>query len=199
MSPMFHELSLPARQRVAALLITDIVASTATAARIGNLRWADLLDAHDERTRWRVEQFGGEVVDFAGDGVFAMFARPVHALACAEAIQDDMRELRLELRAGVHFGEVEIRRRRVSGLAVHVTERIAALARGGETLASRAARVAVATPDAVFIERGAHTLRGVPGSWQLFCVPSASATANGCPSERPAWPTFNPPHSACAA
>lgn len=197
MRPLPCEPALPARHRVAALLFTDIVNSTAIAAAMGNAAWAELLDEHDGRAYAAVQRFGGIVVDIAGDAVFALFDHPHDAVACAHAIHGAMRDLQLDLRAGVHVGEVGIRGHRVSGLAVHIAERIAALAHGSETLVSGAVRNAIADPGALFIDRGVHTLRGVPDPWHLFAVRTAGASIG--PSERHTWPTSNPPHSAFAA
>jgi class 3 adenylate cyclase len=159
-------------QRVATLLMTDIVSSTRLIARLGDVRWADLLEHHNEQARADVERFGGRIVDFAGDRVFAVFQSTQCAIEAATAIHDAMRTLGLDVRAGVHTGEVEIREDQVIGLAVHVAARIAACARPGETLVSRRVKDLLDDSDDQLSERGVYTLKGVPNRWQLFSVRS---------------------------
>ena len=197
MRPLPCDPCVPALHRVAALLFTDIVNSTAIAARMGNAAWAELLEEHDGRVQQAVQRYGGEVVDIAGDAVFALFDAPMRAVPCAQAIHLALRDLQLDVRAGIHIGEVRIRGHRVTGLAVHIAERIAALAEGRETLVSGAVRNAAGAGATVFVERGVHTLRGVPDRWHLFAV-RAGAACRTYP-ERLSWPTSHPPHSAFAA
>lgn len=156
--------------RVATVLITDIVDSTRTAARLGDERWADLLERHNQQARAGVEEHAGHLVDTAGDRVFAVFASPESAIACATGIHRRMRELQLGVRAGVHLGEVAVREDQFMGLAVHIAARIAALARSGETLVSRPVKDWLGDRAIDFCERGVHTLKGVPDQWELFAI-----------------------------
>jgi class 3 adenylate cyclase len=174
-------------QQVATLLMTDIVDSTSTAAALGVERWADLLELHNKVASTGVDQHGGRVVDFAGDRLFAVFQAPEPAIACATALHALMRHLGLEVRAGVHVGEVAIRAEQVMGVAVHIAARIAAVASPGETLVSRTVKDLLAEAEADLCERGIYTLKGVPDQWKLFAVarteqPARSGDACAAPS-----------------
>lgn len=160
------------RPRIATLLMTDIVGSTSLIARLGDVRWADLLEQHNRQARAGVELFGGRIVDFAGDRVFAVFHSAESAVASATAMHALMRALRLNVRAGVHAGEVEVREEQVIGLAVHIAARIAACARQGETLVSQPVRDRLDGSDVHLSERGVYRLKGVPDRWPLFSVGS---------------------------
>jgi class 3 adenylate cyclase len=153
-----------------AVLFTDIVGSTDVAARLGDRAWGDLLERHHRLVRERLDRFGGLEIDTAGDGFFASFERSGPAIACALAITDDVRELGLEVRAGVHTGECELVAGRPSGIAVVIGARVAALAGTGEVLATRTVKDLVAGAGIAFEERGPHELKGVPGQWELFRV-----------------------------
>lgn len=155
---------------LATMLFTDIVGSTERATEIGDLRWRELLERHYELVRRQLERFQGEEVDTAGDGFLATFDGPARAIRCAQAIRDQARELDLEIRAGVHTGEVERAGRDVRGIAVHTGARVAARAGAGEILASSTVRDLVAGSGIVFEERGSHSLKGIPGQWSLFAV-----------------------------
>ncbi|MBA3764488.1 MAG: adenylate/guanylate cyclase domain-containing protein [Actinobacteria bacterium] len=155
---------------LAAIMFTDIVDSTATAAREGDRTWRDLLDRHDALVIRTLERFGGRKVTTTGDGVLATFDGPARAVQCATAICDGVTGLGLRARAGVHVGEVELRGDDIGGLGVHIAARIAATAGPGEVLVSRTVTDLVAGSGIRFQEHGAHELRGVPGPWPLFSV-----------------------------
>lgn len=155
---------------LATMLFTDIVGSTERATEIGDHRWRELLERHHELVRRQLERFQGEEVDTAGDGFLATFDGPARAIRCGQAIRDQARELDLEIRAGVHTGEVERAGRDVRGIAVHIGARVAAMAGAGEILASGTVRDLVAGSGIVFEERGSHSLKGVPGQWALYAV-----------------------------
>jgi class 3 adenylate cyclase len=155
---------------LATMLFTDIVGSTERATEIGDHRWRELLERHHELVRRQLERYQGEEVDTAGDGFLATFDGPARAIRCGQAIRDQARELDLEIRAGVHTGEVERAGRDVRGIAVHIGARVAARAGAGEILASSTVRDLVAGSGIVFEDRGSHSLKGVPGEWGLYAV-----------------------------
>jgi class 3 adenylate cyclase len=155
---------------LATVLFTDIVDSTRRAADTGDRRWRELLDAHDEIGSREVERFRGRAVKSLGDGMLAVFDGPARGVHCAEAIRDAVTELGIEIRAGLHVGECELRGDDVGGLAVHIGARVAGLARPGEILVSRTVRDLVAGSGLSFAERGEHELKGVPERWPLYAV-----------------------------
>jgi class 3 adenylate cyclase len=163
----------PPDRLLATILFTDIVGSTQRAGELGDRRWHKLLDEHNMRVRELLSRFEGRELDSAGDGFFASFEGPGVAVRCACAIVRSMRELDLEIRAGVHTGECERIGEKLGGLAVHVGARIAALASGGEVLASRTVRDLVVGSGLKFTDRGSHRLRGIDEPWQLFAVDDA--------------------------
>ena len=148
------------------LLFTDVVGSTAVAARLGNTRWRELLSRHFESARAQLERYRGREVDTTGDGLLATFAAPAPALHCAGAILAAARAEGLQIRAGVHVGEVETVGNDVRGVAVHEAARIMGEAAGDEILVSETARL-FAGPDLTFEDRGVHTLKGLQGEWRL--------------------------------
>jgi len=159
----------PSADRVlATVLFTDVVGSTDRAAELGDRAWRELLGRHDALVEREVGRHGGLVVDTAGDGVFARFDGPARAVRAAGAIVDGVRALGLEVRAGVHTGEVELVGDGVSGIAVHVGARIGALAGPGEVLVSSTVKDLVAGSGLAFAERGPTELRGVPGTWTIY-------------------------------
>ena len=161
----------PVPDRVlATVLFTDIVGSTQRAVELGDRRWRDLLEAHNEAVRAQLERFRGEEVDTAGDGFLATFDGPARAVRAACAIQESVRRLGLELRAGLHTGECELANGKVRGIAVHTGARVAALAEPGEVLVSSTVRDLVAGSGIAFEERGEHELKGVPGTWRLYAA-----------------------------
>jgi class 3 adenylate cyclase len=155
---------------LATLLFTDIVDSTTRAAESGDRRWRDLLDRHHELVRAQLERFGGREVATTGDGFFASFASPTQAVRCALAVENGVRALGVQIRAGVHTGEVEVRGTDLGGLAVHIGARVAAAAQPGEVLVSSTVKDLLAGTDVAFEDRGEHELKGVPGSWRLFAA-----------------------------
>ncbi len=155
---------------LATLLFTDIVESTARAAAAGDRAWADLLARHHRLVRAEVARFRGQEIDTAGDGVFASFDGPARAVRCASSIVSAVRRLGIEVRAGVHTGEIERSEEGLRGIAVHLAARIVSAARPGEVLVSSTVKDIVAGSGIQFRERGEHELAGVPGSWRLFSV-----------------------------
>ena len=154
------------------VLFTDIVGSTERTAALGDRAWAELLEAHAVAVRRELDRFRGREVDTAGDGVLSTFDGPARAIRCARAIQEAVRPLGLELRAGVHTGEVELVDERIRGIAVHTGARVAASAEAGEVLVSQTVKDLVAGSGIEFEDRGTHELKGVPGEWRLFSVRS---------------------------
>jgi len=152
------------------VLFTDIVGATQRAASMGDRSWHDLLDAHHALVRRELAAFRGREIDTAGDGFLAAFDGPARAIRCASAISSGVRSLGIEVRAGLHTGECEIIGDKLGGIAVHTGARIAALARPGEVLVSSTVKDLVAGSNLAFDDRGAQSLKGVPGRWQLFAV-----------------------------
>src|SRR6202008_2645228 len=138
------------------------------AAALGDHRWRDLLDNHDTIVRHELQRFGGREVNTAGDGFVATFASPSAALACADEIVDAVRTLGIEVRVGIHAGEVEVRGADVAGMAVHIGARVAALAGPSEVLVSSTVRDIVTGSRRRFDARGEYELKGVPGAWALY-------------------------------
>jgi class 3 adenylate cyclase len=162
----------PARagRALATVLFTDIVASTERAQAVGDRRWGELLDAHDRLARELVARFGGRLVKSTGDGLLATFDRPGNGIRCATALRERLRGLGVEIRAGLHTGEVQVRGADVGGIAVHVAARVMAAAGPGEVLVSRTVRDLVAGSDLALEDRGTRALRGMTGQWQLFAA-----------------------------
>jgi class 3 adenylate cyclase len=155
---------------LATVLFTDIVASTELAAELGDHRWTMLLEDHHRSVREQLARHRGTEVRVVGDGLLATFDGPARAIRCACAIRDAVRALGVEIRAGLHTGEIELTGSGVEGIAVHIGARIAALAAAGEVLISRTVRDLVVGSGFEFVERGPHELRGVPGEWELHAV-----------------------------
>jgi class 3 adenylate cyclase len=155
---------------LATVLFTDIVGSTERAAELGDRKWRDLLDAHDKATRRQLERFRGHEVTTTGDGFAATFDGPGRAIQCARAIRDALRALGIDVRVGLHTGEVELRGDDVAGMAVHIGARVAASAAPGEVLVSGAIPPLVVGSGIEFKDRGDRQLKGVPGTWKLFSV-----------------------------
>jgi len=162
--------AMPSERVLVTLLFTDIVDSTATAARIGDRAWRELIERHDAIARREIERFRGREVNTAGDSFFATFDGPARAVRCACAIRDAMQPLGLTLRGGVHTGEVELAGAEIRGIAVHIGARVAATAQAGEVLVSGTVKDLVAGAGLAFADRGAHALKGVPGLWRLHAV-----------------------------
>lgn len=164
-----REAPTPAR-KLATILFTDIVASTETAATLGDRRWRELLELHHAAVRRHLARFRGSEVVTTGDGFLATFDGPARAIRCAQAITGDASELGLEIRAGLHTGEVEVVGEDIAGIAVHIGARVGAMARPGEVLVSGTVRDLVAGSGIAFEDRGTHRLRGVPDEWRIFAV-----------------------------
>jgi len=157
---------------LATVFFTDIVDSTRRASEIGDRDWHALLDAHDAIVRSQLARFRGREVNTSGDGFLAMFDGPQRAIRCAMSIRDAVRSLGIEVRAGLHTGECEVRGDDIGGIAVHIGARVSALAGANEVLVSSTLRDLVIGSGIEFEERGTHELKGVPGEWRLFAVAS---------------------------
>jgi class 3 adenylate cyclase len=163
----------PAPERVlATVLFTDIVDSTRLATEMGDRRWRDLLEEHQKLVRERLARFEGREIKTTGDGFLAIFDGPTRAAECARAIADDMPSLGIEVRAGLHTGEVELMGEDVGGIAVHVAARISALAGPGEVLTSRTVRDLAAGSGVDFESFGRRELKGVADEWEIYSVAS---------------------------
>jgi class 3 adenylate cyclase len=159
---------------LATVLFTDIVDSTAKAASLGDARWRELVQAHHGLVRRQLVRHRGREIDTAGDGFFASFDGPARAIRCARAISEGVRELGIEIRAGLHTGECERIDQKVGGIAVNIGARVAAEAGPSEVLVSSTVKDLVAGSGIQFRERGVAELKGVPGEWRLFAVESAA-------------------------
>jgi class 3 adenylate cyclase len=172
----------PEADRVlATVLFTDICGSTEHAVRLGDRRWRELLGQHHALVRAQLARFRGQEVDTAGDGFFATFDGPARAVRCAGAVRDATRGLGLEVRAGLHTGEVETTGEKVAGIAVHIAARVVASAGPGEILVSSTVRDLVSGAAIAFRDRGPHALKGIPGEWRLFAVGDAPLAAARAP------------------
>jgi class 3 adenylate cyclase len=155
---------------LAAVLFTDIVASTERAAALGDRRWSSLLGSHDVVAQAIIDQHGGRLVKLTGDGVLATFDGPGRAIRCAFALRDALDPLGITIRAGLHTGEVELRGDDIGGIGVHVAARVLEHAEPGELLASAAVPLLVAGSGVEFEDRGEYELKGVPETWRLYAV-----------------------------
>lgn len=155
---------------LATVLLTDVVGSTEHAVRLGDRRWKELLATHDTIVSSELERFRGREIKSTGDGVLATFDGPGRAIRCALALRDALRPVSIEIRAGLHSGEIELRGEDVGGIAVHIAARVAGAAGVGEVLVSRTVCDLVAGSGIEFEDRGEHELKGVPGTWRLFAV-----------------------------
>ncbi len=155
---------------LATVMFTDMVGSTERAAELGDRRWRDLLEAHQTVVRKELEHFRGKEVDTAGDGFLATFDGPARAIRCAAAICTNVRRLGIEIRAGLHTGEIEVLGAKVGGLAVHIAARVATKAGASEVLVSQTVKDLVAGSGIQFEDRGSHILKGVPEEWRLYAV-----------------------------
>jgi class 3 adenylate cyclase/pimeloyl-ACP methyl ester carboxylesterase len=154
------------------ILFTDIVGSTETAASLGDSRWRSILDAHDRTVREQLRRIGGREVKHTGDGFFISFDGPARGIRCATAISEAAKALGIEVRAGIHTGECEVRGDDLGGLAVHIAARVNALAAPSEVLVTSTVKDLVIGSGIQFRDRGEHTLKGVPDSWKVFSVAS---------------------------
>jgi class 3 adenylate cyclase len=160
----------PSDRVLATVLFTDIVDSTKRASELGDSAWRELLDRHDAAVRRQLDRYRGTEVGTAGDGFVAMFDGPARAIQCALAVRDNLEPLGLDVRAGLHTGEIERSGAEVRGIAVHIGARVAALAGAGEVLASSTVKDLVVGSGIDFETRGSHALKGVPDEWRIFAV-----------------------------
>jgi class 3 adenylate cyclase len=167
-----HQADVADDRVLATVLFTDIVDSTRRAADMGDRDWHALLDAHDAVVRAQLARFRGREVNTSGDGFLAMFDGPQRAIRCAMSIRDAVQALGIEVRAGLHTGECEVRGDDIGGIAVHIGARVSALAGPNVVLVSSTLRDLVIGSGLEFEDRGAHELKGVPGEWRLFAVAS---------------------------
>jgi class 3 adenylate cyclase len=159
-----------ARRLLATVLFTDIVGSTQRAQAAGDQRWRELLDTHDDAARRLVGQEGGRRIKSTGDGVLAVFDGPGRAIRCAVALRKELAGIGIEIRAGIHTGELDVRDDDVGGIAVHIAARIMAAAGPGEILVSRTVRDLVTGSGIALEDRGTHALKGLSDPWQLFAA-----------------------------
>lgn len=155
---------------LAVLLFSDIVDSTRRAESLGDRAWRDLLDRHDHALRRQLERFQGREVKTLGDGFLATFDGPSRAIRAAQAMREAANQLGIDIRAGLHAGEVEVSERDVRGIAVHITARISALAATNQIVVSRTVKDLVAGSEMAFNDLGTHALKGIPDEWQMFEV-----------------------------
>ena len=167
-----HQAEMADDRVLATVLFTDIVDSTRRAAEMGDRDWHALLDAHDAVVRSQLARFRGREVNTSGDGFLAMFDGPQRAIRCAMAIRDAVRSLGIQVRAGLHTGECDVRGDDIGGIGVHIGARVSALAGANDVLVSSTLRDLVIGSGLKFEERGNHELKGVPGEWRLFAVAS---------------------------
>ena len=162
---------VPAPDRaLATVLFTDIVSSTERAAALGDHEWTRTLDRHDALIAREVERHRGRKINTTGDGILATFDGPARAVRCAQAIREAVRSLGIEVRAGLHTGEIELRGADIGGIAVHIGQRVSSLAGPGEVLVSSTVKDLVAGSGIAFADRGSHVLKGVPDEWRVFAV-----------------------------
>lgn len=161
---------VPADRALATVLFTDIVESTAKAGEVGDLRWRELLDLHDETARREVTRHSGELIKNTGDGILATFDGPGRAISFASIFGSGLARIGLPIRTGIHTGEIELRHHDIGGIAVHLGARIMAAAAPGEILVSRTVKELVIGSPIMFEDRGMHTLKGIEGEWQLYSV-----------------------------
>jgi class 3 adenylate cyclase len=158
------------RRVLVTVLITDIVDSTRLVAEIGDRQWRVLLDRHDDAVRSQIRRYGGRKIGNRGDGFLATFDTPARAVRCAAAIAAAIAALGLSVRCGVHIGEIHQKRKEISGIAVHIAARIAAIARPGEAFVSKTVRDLVTGSGLAFEDRGLHQLRGLPEEIHLYAM-----------------------------
>ncbi len=165
-----HRAAADPERALATVLFTDVVGSTQRAVELGDQDWRDLLERHDAVVERQLERHRGRLVKSTGDGILATFDGPARAIRFATSLREALRGLDVEIRTGVHTGELELRGDDVAGIAVHITARVEALAKPGEVLVSRTVVDLVAGSGIEFVDRGEHELKGVTGTWRLFAV-----------------------------
>jgi class 3 adenylate cyclase len=152
------------------VLFTDIVGSTQRAGQLGDRRWRQVLTVHDELTRRVVEEFHGQLVKTTGDGILATFDGPGRAIYCAAALRDELRGIGLQIRAGLHTGEVELRDDDIGGIGVHIAAGSPPQPHPGRSSPPETVRDLVVGSDIAAEDRGTHVLKGIDGTWQLFAI-----------------------------
>jgi class 3 adenylate cyclase len=155
---------------LATVLFTDLVGSTERASEMGDRRWKELLDTHDITVRRLVDEGGGRVIKSTGDGVLATFDGPGRAISCAAQLRNELSDMGLQIYAGLHTGEIELRGDDIGGVAVNLASRIMTVAKPGEIICSRTLKDLVVGSGIQFDDRGTHALKGVPDEWQLYAV-----------------------------
>ena len=161
----------PRADRVfAVILFTDVVESTRRLSDVGDRRWKELLDVHDSVASREIERARGRLVTHSGDGVLATFDAPARAVACATAIGTQLRQVGVDVRAGLHAGEVQLRGDDIGGIAVHLAARVMGMAAAGEVLVSRTVKDLVAGSGLRFEDRGMHALKGIPDEWHIYAA-----------------------------
>ena len=180
------------RRSLVTVLFTDIVGSTVRAAELGDRQWRELLARHHTIVRRDLRKHGGREVDTAGDGFLSVFESPAAAVLCACDIRDDVRQIGIEIRAGLHTGEIEAEGEKVTGIAVHIAARVLAAAGPSEVLVSSTVRDIVAGSDLSFEDRGTHELKGVPGEWHLFAADRTSRPELAAAPPEPPTPRRRP-------
>ena len=165
-----HEEDAELESILATVLFTDIVDSTARQASMGDRRWTELVEQHHRVVRGALARYRGRELDTAGDGFFAAFDGPARAVRCAQGIVEGVRELGIEIRAGLHTGECRTIDGKIGGLAVSIGARVSALAGPSEVVVSQTVRDLVAGSGLAFDDRGEHALKGVPGTWRAYVV-----------------------------
>ncbi len=163
---------------LATVAFTDLVGSTELAARLGDRRWRELLEIHDSVARREVEAARGRLIKSTGDGLLATFDGPARGIRCVQAIARAVAPLGLDVRAGLHAGEIELRDSDIGGIAVHIAARIAGIAEAREVLVSSTVKDLVAGSDIAFADRGETPLKGVPGAWRLYAVDDSTGSAS---------------------
>jgi class 3 adenylate cyclase len=173
------------------VMFTDIVGSTRLASELGDRKWRELLSRQQSFVRKQLKHYGGREVDTAGDGFFATFDQPARAVACARAISNGLADLGIQIRAGIHMGEVEVTGRSVAGIAVHIGSRIMSVAGPEEVVVSSTVRDLMSGSDLKFEDRGLHELKGVPAQWRLFSVePVSEQATDGSSIEERTFPAI---------
>lgn len=152
------------------LMFTDMVGSTALASKLGDKKWGDILELHHKLVRSKIEQFQGEELQTTGDGFLVIFNGPARAIRCAKQIAEDIRTLDIDVRIGLHTGEITLYTDQAEGIAIHIAARVMAIAGPREVLVSRTVRDLVVGSGISFNDRGTHQFKGVPDSWQVFSV-----------------------------
>ena len=160
----------PTDRQLSTVVFTDIVDSTALAEQLGDRRWRGMLDLHDDTARNLVEDHAGQFVKTTGDGILATFDGPGRAIRSASALERELSKADLQIRTGIHTGEIELRHDDVGGIAVHLAGRIMALAGPAEILVSNTVKDLVIGSDIVFEDRGWHPLKGIESQWHLYSV-----------------------------